>query len=250
MVLLKAKIRDKFGRKTHSIRKQGFIPAVLYGAEIKNLSLEVDRKEFENVYKQAGESSLITLAIAKGEDESKASSPSDEAEGKKFSVLIHQIARNPITGEFLHVDFYHPSTKKKVEAEIALVFEGEAPAVKELGGTLEKELQTIEVKGLAQDLPREIKVNVENLKTFEDRILIQDLKIPERVEVLKNPEEMVVHVTPPEKVEEELVAEEKVEEEKAEEEKVEGEKVEEIEKPTEEARVEKGKEKKRAEKSK
>lgn len=229
MVLLKAKIRDKFGRKTHSIRKQGFIPAVLYGAEIKNLSIEVDRKEFENVYKQAGESSLITLVITRGEDEAKAkaSSPTIETEGEKFSVLIHQIARNPITGEFLHVDFYHPSTKKKVEAEIALVFEGEAPAVKELGGTLEKELQIIEVKGLAQDLPREIKVNVENLKTFEDRILIQDLKIPERVEVLKNPEEMVVHVTPPEKVEEELVAEEKVEEEKAEEEKPEEEKAEE-----------------------
>ena len=212
MVLLKAKIRDKVSRKTHSIRKQGFIPAVLYGAEIKNLSIEVNQKEFEDVYKEAGGSSLISL----------------EAEGKKFSVLIHQIARDPITGEFLHVDFYHPSSKKKVEAEIPLIFEGEAPAVKELGGTLEKALQTVEVKGLAQDLPREIKVNVENLKTFEDRILIKDLEIPERVDILKNPDEIVVHVTPPEKVEEELAAEEKkAEEEKVEEEKPEGEKAEE-----------------------
>ena len=223
MVLLKAKIRDKVSRKTHSIRKQGFIPAVLYGAEIKNLSIEVNQKEFENVYKQAGESSLISL----------------EAEGKKFSVLIHQIARDPITGEFLHVDFYHPSSKKKVEAEIPLIFEGEAPAVKELGGTLEKALQTVEVKGLAQDLPREIKVNVENLKTFEDRILIKDLEIPERVDILKNPDEIVVHVTPPEKVEEELAAEEK----KAEEEKVEEEKPEE-EKAEEKTVGEKGEERK------
>ncbi len=217
MVLLKAKTRDKASRKVHSIRKQGFIPAVLYGAEIKNLSIEVDKKEFEDVYKDAGESSLISLEI----------------EGKKFSVLIHQIARDPITGEFLHVDFYHPSSKKKVEAEIPLIFEGEAPAVKELGGTLEKALQTVEVKGLAQDLPREIKINVENLKTFEDRVLIKDLEIPERVELLKDPDEIVVHVTPPGKVEEELAAEEKkTEEEKAEEEKPEEEKTE--EKPGEE----------------
>jgi len=231
MISLKAKIRNKFGKQTRSLRKKDIIPAVLYGPEIKNLSLEVDRKEFENVYKQAGGSSLITLAIAKGEDEAKAkakakakaSSPSLEVLDKKFSVLIHQTARDSINGEFLHIDFYHPSSKKKVEAEIALVFEGEAPAVKELGGTLEKELQTVEVKGLAEDLPREIKVNVENLKTFEDRILIQDLETPKGVEILKNPEEIVVHVRPPETVKEELAAEE----EKGEEKKVEGEKVEE-----------------------
>lgn len=233
MVLLKAKIRDKASRKTHSIRKQGFIPAVLYGAEIKNLSIEVNQKEFEDVYKEAGESSLISL----------------EAEGKKFSVLIHQIARDPVTGEFLHVDFYHPSSKKKVEAEIPLIFEGEAPAVKELGGTLEKELQTVGVKGLAQDLPREIKVNVESLKTFEDKVLIKDLEISERVEVLKNPDEIVVHVTPPEKVEEELAAEEKkAEEEKAEEEKPEEEKAE--GKAEEKAEEEKGEERKEEAKSK
>ena len=76
---------------------------------------------------------------------------------------------------------------------------------------------------MAEDLPREIKVNVENLKTFEDRILIQDLETPKGVEILKNPEEIVVHVRPPETVKEELAAEE----EKGEEKKVEGEKVEE-----------------------
>ena len=222
MVLLKAKTRDKVIRKNHSIRKQGFIPAVLYGAEIKNLSIEVDQKEFEDVYKEAGESSLISLEI----------------ENKKFSVLIHQLARDPITGKFLHVDFYHPSSKKKVEAEIPLIFEGEAPAVKELGGTLEKGIQVVEVKGLAQDLPREIKVNVENLKTFEDRVLIKDLEIPERVEVLKDSDEIVVHVTPPGKVEEELITEQKkAEEEKAEKEKPEEEKAE--EKPGEEKTKEK-----------
>ena len=151
---------------------------------------------FEEVYKEAGESSLITLEI----------------DDKKFSVLIHQIARGPIKGEFLHIDFYHPSTKKKVEAEIPLIFEGEAPGVKELGAILEKQFRELEVKGLAKDLPKEIIVNVENLKTFEDKIYIKDLKIPEGVIFLKDSQEVVAHLAQPRDVEKELAEEEKPEE--------------------------------------
>ena len=204
MIELKAQIRDKFGQKTKSLRKQGIIPAVLYGAGIKNIPLQVDEKEFGRVFQEAGESSLISLEV--------------EGKNKKVQVLIHDIARDPLTGKILHVDFYHPSAKKEVEAEIPLVFEGEAPAVKDLGGTLVREIQTIEAKGLAQNLPREIKVDIGGLKTFEDRILIKDLKVPEGVKILREPEEIVALVTPPEKeeeekpVEEEKPAEEKVEE--------------------------------------
>jgi large subunit ribosomal protein L25 len=202
MIELKAQIRDKFGKKTNLLRKQGIIPAILYGAGIKNIPLQVDGKEFSRVFQEAGESSLISLEI--------------EGKGKKVQVLIHDIARDPLTGKFLHVDFYHPSIKKEVEAEIPLVFEGEAPAVKDLGGTLVREIQTVEVKGLAQNLPREIKVDVTGLRTFEDRILIKDLEVPEGVKILRDPDEIVALVTPPEKEEEEKPIEEEkvVEEEK------------------------------------
>jgi len=215
MISLKAKIRKEFGRKTNSLRKQGVLPVVLYGPEIKNLSLEVDEKEFEKIYREAGESSLLSLEI-EGKD------------AKKVQVLIHDVAEDPVSGKILHVDFYHPSTKKEVTAEIPLVFEGEALAVKELGGTLVREIQTVEVKGLAQNLPREIKVNIETLKTFEDKIQIKDLKTPQGVTILKESEEMVANVAPPREEEKEVPKEEEkpVEEEKKEEE----EKVEEGEK--------------------
>jgi len=196
MTIIKAKIRDKSKEKNNFLRRNDFIPAVLYGEGIKNFSLKIEAKDFKQVYEEAGESSLITL----------------EVDGQEFSVLIHQIARGPINQEFLHIDFYHPSIKKKVEASIPLVFEGEAPAIKELSGILEKQFHELEVKGLAKDLPREIIVNIEGLKTFEDKILIKDLKIPEGVTILKDAKEIVAHIAQPRDVEKELAEEEKPEE--------------------------------------
>jgi len=232
MLTLSAKIRKELGKKAKVLREKGILPGVLYGPKMKTAtSIEINLKEFEKIYKDAGESSLITLVIAKGKDEAKASSPSLEVDpstgsgqAKKFLVLIHEMARDPLTNKLLHVDFYQPSLEKEVAVTLPLVFEGEALAVKDSGGTLVKNISEIEVKALPQNLPHEIKVNIENLKTFADNVKILDLKLPEGVKVQRGPEEIVAHVLAPVKVEEELVKpiEEKVEEvEKVEEKKVE-----------------------------
>ena len=216
MISLSVKIRKTLGKKTKILRKEGVIPAILYGPRIKPLPLKVDLKDFKKVYKTAGESSLISLKI--GEKESK--------------VLIHDVQHHPLTDEFLHVDFYEPLLREKVTATISLVFVEEAPAVEELGGTLIKNISEVEVKGLPQELPKEIQVNIGSLKTFNDDILIKDLKTEKDIEILKEPDEVVVSVVPPreeEKIEEELAkpVEEKVKEpekEEEEEEEEEGEK--------------------------
>jgi len=203
MIVLSAQKREKTNKKQ---RDKNFIPAVLYGPKIKNESIQVDKEEFSRVFEQAGESTLVSLDL----------------EGKKFLVLIYEVQKDPLNNEVIHIDFYQPDLKKKVETNVPLVFEGEAPAVKDLGGTLVKEIQELEIKAFPQNLPHEIKVNVDVLKTFEDEILIKDIKAPEGVEILNEPEAVVALVLPPEKVEEELKEpiEEKVEEvEKAEEEK-------------------------------
>jgi len=200
MLTLSAKIRKILGKKVKTLRKQGVIPAVLYGPKTKNLSLEINLKEFEKVYKEAGESSLVSLGI--------------EGEKAKTIVLIHDVKKDPLTDQFLHVDFYQPSLKEETEAKVPLVFEGEPPAIKELGGTLVKSISEVEIKALPQNLPHEIKVEISSLKTFEDEILVKDLKVPEGVKILRKPEEIIASVLPPEKVEEELEkpVEEKVEE--------------------------------------
>jgi len=200
MLILSAKIRQISGKKTKALKEKGLLPAVVYGPKIKTLPLELDYKSFEKVYKEAGESSLISLEI--------------EKEKEKPPVLIHEIQRDPLSDKIIHVDFYQVPLTKEVEAKVPLIFEGEPPAVKELGGTLVKNISELEVKSLPQNLPKEIKVEVLKLKTFEDHILIKDLKLPKEVKVLKDPEEIVASVTLPEKVEEELEKpiEEKVEE--------------------------------------
>lgn len=220
MLTLNAKIRQELGKKVKSLRKKDILPAVVYGPKIKTLPLELDYKSFEKVYKEAGESSLINLKI--------------EGSKKDYVVLIHETENDPITGKFIHFDLYQPRLDKEIIASIPLVFEGQAPAVKDSGGTLVRNIQELEVKALPQNLPHEIKINIENLKTFEDAILVKDIVVPEGVKVVRSADEIIALVSPPEKIEEELerpieekVEEvEKVEEKKEEEEKEEGEETE------------------------
>jgi len=222
MLTLSAKIRKSLKKKAKVLRENDILPAVLYGPKVKNpVSLEINLKEFEKIYKEVGGSSLISLDI----------------EGKQCPVLIQEVANDPLTDKFIHVDFYQPRLDEEIEAKVPLAFEGEAPACKELGGTLVKNIHEVEVKALPQNLLHEIKVNVEGLKTFEDNILIKDLNVSKDVKILKDPEETVAFVAEPEKVEEELEkpVEEKVEEvEKVEE----GKEKEEIKEEKEEAKEE------------
>ena len=208
MFSLNVKIRDEKGRNTNKLREQGIVPAVVYGPGEKNLSLEVNEKDFMKVFKEAGESSLIELTI--------------EGQKEKKPVLIHEIQKDPITSAPIHIDFFQASLKEEVEVAIPLVFEGTSIAIKDLGANLVKNMSEIEVKALPQNLPHEIKVNLDLLKNIGDHILVKDLKVASNVTILKKPEEIVALAAAVEKVEEELAT--TVEEDVSKVEKVEKEK--------------------------
>jgi large subunit ribosomal protein L25 len=215
MIPLNAKIRKEKGKKTRVLKDSGRIPAVLYGHKVENVLLDVDYKEFQRAYKEAGESSLIELNI--------------EGIKERKAVLVHDLQRDPLTENFVHIDFFQTSLTEQVEVAVPLVFEGVSPAVKDLGGTLVKNISELDVKALAQNLPHEIRVNIENLKTFEDHILVKDLSLPENVRAMAKPDEIVASVLEPQNVEADLAEEieekvediEKIEKEKKEEEVVE-----------------------------
>lgn len=203
MLSLPAKIRKETGSKVELLRAKGILPGILYGPKIKNILLEIDLKTFEKIYKTAGESSLISLELGE-----------EGGSKKKFLVLIHDIKKDHLSRKPIHADFFQPDLTEEIEVMIPLIFEGEAPACKDFGGTLVRNIHEVHVKALPQNLPHEIKVNVETLKTLEDAILIENLSVPKGVKILKDAKEIVALVRIAEKIEEELAKplEEKVEE--------------------------------------
>lgn len=222
-LFLSAKTRKETGKEVEALRKSNVIPAVLYGPNVKNISLTVDDQSFDTVYKQAGESSLFNLQV---EDK------------KPVKVLIQAVQRDPLTDEIIHIDFHQIDMAKKITTEVSLKFLGEAKAVKELGGILVKSLSKIKIECLPQNLVHEMEVDISSLNTFDDIIRVEHLKVPEKITVKEKPGEVVISVQEP-RAEEELKAlEEKPEEKVGEVEKVE-EKEEKEEKPEEKETEEK-----------
>ncbi len=192
MITLKANKREK------KEKNKELIPAVLYGPKIKNVSISINLKDFENVYLEAKENTLINILLDK----------------EKYLVLIHDVSLNRITNRPIHVDFYQPILNKEVEAEVSLVFIGESDAVKNLGGTLIKEMKEVEVRALPQELPHQIEVDVSVLTDFDKEITIKDLSVGKGVKILGEEDEIVVKVFAPQDIEKDLEKpiEEKVDE--------------------------------------
>jgi len=191
MLTLSAEKREP-SERVPGLRQNNWLPGVIYGFEMPTDSIKVNLNDFKKIYQEAGENTLIALVVREGERE------------KRYESLIQTVQRDPLSSQFIHVDFYHPSAKKKIKAWIPIIFEGEAPAVRDFGGTVIKELKEIEVRGLAAQLPREIKVDLERLKQPHDRILVKDLTFGSTAEVLADPESIVALAVPAEAVEKEL----------------------------------------------
>lgn len=177
-----------------------FIPAVAYSKGSEALSLKIRKNEFEKIFSFAGESNLIDLMI----------------EDKGTKVLVKDVQRHALNHSIVHVDFYQVDMNEKVVAEVKLNYIGESKAVKELGGMLNKELDSLEVECLPKDLVNAIDVDVSVLVSFDDAIRVSDLKLPKGVVATADAEEMVASVKES-KITEEAPVEVKAEEEKKEE---------------------------------
>src|SRR3989344_5317033 len=169
--------RDILGKKTRNLRKQGFLPAVVYGGGKSAQPITIKESEFLKLWKSAGESTIIELDIGK----------------EKKNVLIHEVDIDPIKDNPIHVDFYTVDMAKKIHVDVALEFIGESDAVK-AGGILVKVLHAIKVEALLNDLPHSISVDISQLKIAGDSIIVDAVKIPKGVKILDNPEETVAMV--------------------------------------------------------
>ncbi len=195
-IVLKAKTRDVLGQKTRKKKYRELIPAVVYGRAIKSQNLWIKSIDFLKLLKTVGESTIIELDI-------------DGEKGR--NVIIYEVQKNPVKDNIIHVDFFQVRMDEEIETEVELVYTGIAPAVKELGGVLVKNVDEVQVKCLPADLPSEIEVNIASLKTFEDRICVKDLVTSNKVKINLEAETVIALVSAP-RTEEELDSlEEKVE---------------------------------------
>jgi len=195
-IKITANKRDIKKEKAKKLRREGLIPAVIYGKGKDSLPLKVEALSFNKVYKQAGHSTIIDLSI----------------DGSEKKVLVQDVSVHPVTDNIEHIDFYEVSMKEKITTTVPLKFVGDAPAVADLGGTLLTSKDELEIECLPTDLPHEIEVDLSVLSDFEAVIHVADIKIPQGVEVKDEAEETVASVEPPRSEEELAELEEPIEE--------------------------------------
>ncbi|MEP7162854.1 MAG: 50S ribosomal protein L25, partial [Candidatus Moraniibacteriota bacterium] len=174
--------REKAGQELAAKRTEGLVPAVMYGNKLKPAMYWVKYLEFEKIYRSAGESTILELALEGGKD---------------LNVLIQDVQRDPLSSRFTHIDFYRVRMDEEIETDVPLEFVGESEAVKAFSGILIKSLDEVKVKCLPKDLPRALTVDISALKTFADVIKVRDIKLPKGVEMLEAIDSTIATVEAP-----------------------------------------------------
>lgn len=181
VLVLKTEKREVFGKKLKGLRQEGKLPAVWYGPGINTQSVSVPLKDFLKVWKEAGKSTIVEL----------------DMNGARKSVLIYNVAVDVVTEAPIHADFYAIQMDKPITATIPLIFTGESPAVKILGGILIRVIHEIEIEALPADLPHELAVDISALATFEDQITIGNIALSPGVKTTASAADVVALVEAP-----------------------------------------------------
>jgi len=171
---LKVEKRTVLGKQVKKLRREGILPCNIYGKDIKSTAVQVPQKDFDTVYKEAGETGLVDIDLA----------------GKVIPALIHNLQKD-FRDTPLHADFFQVNLKEKVKTMVPLEIIGEPKAVLDKVGILMNILSEVEVEALPEDLPENIEVNVEHLANIDDQITVADLKVPAGVTVLTEPEQVI-----------------------------------------------------------
>jgi large subunit ribosomal protein L25 len=178
-VTLKLEPRADRGRHLQALRRQGRLPAVIYGHNVDPVTVIVEGREFVRAFQKVGRNQLVDLQL--GEEPVR-------------KALIREVQRSPRDGDLLHVDFYQVNLTEKIESEVPIEIEGEVELVSKGEADLQRGLHVLKVECLPTDLPPVITVDVSGLKEIDDEIRVKDLKIPPGCEILDEPDDLIVKV--------------------------------------------------------
>jgi large subunit ribosomal protein L25 len=192
-VRLEAQKREASGKgAARGIRRAGHLPGVLYGRKNEAISIQIEERGFRNFLQNYGENAFINLEIADHGTE---------------NVMVKDIQRDPVSNQLLHTDLLRIAMDEPITSAVTLTLVGSAPGIQE-GGIIEFPHRQLAVYCLPTLLPEELEVDISELE-IDDRLSVEDLSLPEGVEILDDPNTRIVAVVPP-RIEEE--PEEEVEE--------------------------------------
>lgn len=179
--VLKAETREAKKSVVRRLRKEGYIPAVLYGHGIDNRSIYVDKNSFSKLYRDVGRTGIFTL----------------EVQNESYPVMIYDVQYDAINRNVIHVDFFKVNMDEEVDTEVPIQLVGESPAEK-AGGVIQQNLDMVEVRALPKDLPSNIEVSLDRLN-IGDTITVGDLKANTdgKYTILNDDEEVIVTALAP-----------------------------------------------------
>jgi large subunit ribosomal protein L25 len=180
--VIKAEPRSVVGKQVKALRRQGLLPAVIYGHGIQPLMIALDHKAASHLLSSVTSSQLVVV----------------EVNGKPHTSLVREKQRQPVSGSIVHVDFLEVSMTEKLRAKVVIELVGESPAVKNFDGILRPGLEELAVEALPRDLPERIKVDVSVLTEIGQAIHVRDIVLSKAVEVLDDENEIIVVVAAPE----------------------------------------------------
>jgi len=180
-IVLTAEKRVVIGKQVRGLRRQGKLPAVIYGHNIQPVAITLDARETSRSLAGITPSHLITISVGKD----------------KHTVLVREKQRHPVQGVLQHIDFLAVSMTEKLRANVFIELIGDAPAVKEFDGLLVTGVEVVEVECLPKDLPERIQVDLSVLRQIGDSLHVRDIQFGSAVDILTDPAEMVVLVTAP-----------------------------------------------------
>ncbi|MDY7076122.1 MAG: 50S ribosomal protein L25 [Chloroflexota bacterium] len=174
--------RTVFGKQVKQLRREGWTPGVMYGHGFDSIPLQFKTRYLQQLLSHVSGSQLVSIKVQDQE--------------KSETALVRDVQRDPIRQKVLHVDLYRVQMTERLTAEVPLEMIGESPVTEAKEGILLQDISAIEVECLPGDLVDAIEVNLSSLVEIDQAIHVRDLAIPAGIDVLTDPDEMIVHLVP------------------------------------------------------
>jgi large subunit ribosomal protein L25 len=187
-----AQPRDVVGKSVSRLRREGLLPAVVYGHGHASTAIQIDAHEFETVLRHAGRHTLLDLKIGGG---------------KATPVLLQGVHEHPVKRTPQHVDLFVVKMTEEISVDVPVHVVGESLAVERYGGTLLHLRDAVTVRALPADLPSHVELDISALDSFDALLHVSDLVVPEKVTVVTDATEPLARVQAPRVEEEAAVVE-------------------------------------------